>query len=222
MCASHPRHRQADVGTRARVVVVAVVEVGSRMIAARPTPRRRCSAPRAARTRTRACRAELLGVVDRPLQHLHAAERAADGGQRALMPRWARSARCTLDQVRDGEAAGSAARTGVRSPGSSDDGPVVPGSPPRGRRDDEEAVGVERLARADQVVPPAGAGRVAVMARGMRVAGQRVADEDRVAARPRRACRRSRRRPRPAPGGAPESSTSGLVLGEEDEPARCA
>ena len=48
------------------------------------------------------------------------------------------------------------------------------------RAHDVQAVGVERLARADQVVPPAAAVRVAVVAGGVRVARQRVADEDAV------------------------------------------
>ena len=47
---------------------------------------------------------------------------------------------------------------------------------------DEEAVGVDRPPGADQPVPPAAPRRVAVMPGGVRVAGQRVVDEDRVAA----------------------------------------
>ncbi len=48
------------------------------------------------------------------------------------------------------------------------------------RAHDVQAVGVERLARADQVVPPAAAVRVAVVAGGVRIARQRVAHEDAV------------------------------------------
>ena len=45
------------------------------------------------------------------------------------------------------------------------------------------ALGVDRLARADHHVPPAGVLGIAVVAGGVRLAGQRVADHHRVRAR---------------------------------------
>ena len=65
-----------------------------------------------------------------------------------------------------------------------------------------------------------GARRVAVVAGGVRVAGQRVADEDAVGRGRRRARRRSRRRPRPEPACAPDSSTSGSRSSKSDDPLR--
>ena len=58
---------------------------------------------------------------------------------------------------------------------------MVPMQPPSTlRADDEVAVGVDRLARADHVRPPARLAGHRVAARDVLVAGQRVADEDGV------------------------------------------
>ena len=69
-------------------------------------------------------------MVERPLQHLHAAERAADRAEQPLDAEVADSARCTRDEVGDREAAGSAARRDAPVAGSVDAGPVVPWQPP--------------------------------------------------------------------------------------------
>ena len=75
-------------------------------------------------------------------------------------------------------------------------GPVLPrAAADVVQADHEEAVGVDGLAGADAVVPPAGLALVRrVVARGMVVAAQRMADQHGIGARPRSACRRSRRR----------------------------
>jgi len=52
--------------------------------------------------------------------------------------------------------------------------------PRRFEETSEEAVGVDRLAGSDEVVPPAALCGIAVVSRGVRVAGQCVADDDGV------------------------------------------
>ena len=74
--------------------------------------------------------AQLVGMVDRPLQHLHRPERAADRGRKPLDAECASSLRCTFTvgdgEDREAEAVGPPGRrVGRRS------GPVVPRQPPR-------------------------------------------------------------------------------------------
>ena len=61
--------------------------------------------------------------------------------------------------------------------------------------DDEEAVGVDRLAGADHQLPPAGLAGDRIDVGDMLVAGQRMADQHGVGSCRRSACRRSGRRP---------------------------
>ena len=155
---------------------------------------------------------DLAGCVERPLQHLHAAERAADRARAAARsPRCASSRRWTVTRSRDREQREVAGRRRVPVAGSIDDRPGgAAAAAEQVRADHEEAVGVD-AARPGPIMVSHQPGRVgvAVVAGGVRVAGQRVADEDRVRARRRRARRRSRRRPRPGRASRRESSTSG-------------
>ncbi len=162
------------------------------------------------------------GMVDRPLQHLHAAERAADRAGERSRSRGARAARgARVTRSRHGEQ--REAQTVRLAGGRVDRGRArsCPGSRRAGSRRPRSSRSVSsRLARADQVVPPADARGVAVVTGGVRVARQRVADEDRVRRGRRRGCRTSRRRPRPVPAVAPESSTSGSSSVKSDDPLR--
>ncbi len=98
------------------------------------------------------------------------------------MPRWAISARCTAHQVADRDQR-EAQAVGAAGGGVDRRGPGRPhAAAQQVGADHEEAVGVERPARADDVVPPAAAVGIAVIAGGVGVAGERVAHEDRVGA----------------------------------------
>ena len=80
-----PRRREARVGAHAARGVVAAVEV--RVVEdrrARDGAKARFCAVSRALAQTRARRAISSGRVEQPLQHLHAAERAADRGVQPL------------------------------------------------------------------------------------------------------------------------------------------
>ena len=197
---AHSRRRRAS---GAVVVAALPVRIGGDGVARDRIPG---DALRVERVRARDGndRVDLIAVLHGPLERLHAAERAAgDGGQprdpeliqeRALGPHHVRDrddwkvgpvgpARCRVRRRRSRCAAAASQEI---------------------RADDEESVGVERLAGADHAVPPAQAAAAAAVAllgaeavpgalRGRRrreaggvgVSAQRVADQDDVVARRR-------------------------------------
>jgi hypothetical protein len=124
---------------------------------------------------------EALGEHDAPGQRLHAAQRTAHHGGEPFDAEAVGQARLGRDPVfhrhqREGGAIGLAGgRIVVHRAGRAEAGAEVVDA------DDEEAVGVDRLARAHHVVPPAGALRlVRVVARHVVGGVQRVADQHRV------------------------------------------
>ena len=153
-----------------------------------------------------------LRVVERPLQHLHAAERAAERGVQARDPEVVEQP--PVDGVR-GRATlnigNSQPVAAGRSPGRSTTGPVVPWQPPsRFGADDEEAVGVDRLARGRSARShqPRRAGSPwwpAACASPVSAWQTKTAFD----AVRRRASRRSRRRPRPGRASRRTRRTSG-------------
>ena len=202
--------REALVGAHAVLVVVAAVEVlvlhDGR---ARDGAEGDVLGGQASARADHEPRAQLIGVIERPLQHLHAADRPADRRERALDAEVTEQPPVHGHEIahgaeREAQAVGLAGgrvdRRGARR---------ALAAAQQVRADDEQPVGVDRLAGADQVVPPARPRGVAVMAGGVGVAGQRVADEDAVGSRRRRARRRSRRRPRPAPAARPSRARAG-------------
>ncbi len=129
--------------------------------------------------------AQPLGEAQRPGERLHAAEAAADDGGESVDAERVDQARLRVDPVLDRDdrkvaAVGAAVRGGVRArrPGRAEARARVVDA------DDEEAIGVERLAGADQVVPPALAPRLTGVRAGDVVRRvERVAHEHGVAAR---------------------------------------
>lgn len=128
-------------------------------------------------------REHALGVARRPLQNLHAAHRATDDGKQSvdaemvdqhhLRPHHV--ADCDDGQV---EAVGFPRRRIYRGrPGRAEAAADDVGA------DDEKAVGVDDLARPDQHIPPAGLAGHRIAVGDVLVAGQRVADKDRVGPR---------------------------------------
>ena len=121
------------------------------------------------------------GIRHRPFERLHAAHRAARNAQQ---PRDAE----LIDQhflqphhVANGD---HRKRHGIRAAGGGIDGGRSGGAPASAQHvgaDDEILVGVERLAGADHVVPPARLAGFVTDAGRVRVAGEGVQDQDGVA-----------------------------------------
>ena len=126
-------------------------------------------------------------MAQRPAERLHAAQAAADHRGELLDAEPVEQPRLRVDPVLDRHdrevgavraALGGRIGIGVHRPGRAEARARVVDA------DDEEAPGVERLARTDQVVPPAFALRLAGIAARHMVAGvERMAHEHRIAAR---------------------------------------
>ena len=121
-----------------------------------------------------------VGVARGPFQHLHAAHRSADDAEQLVDAEVIDQAHLRIDHVADGDD-GEVEAVGLAR------ARVDRGGPRRAHAaaedvgaDDEEAVGVDRLAGADERRPPAGLAGHRVLARDVLVARQRVADEDGV------------------------------------------
>ena len=182
--ADHPRHGQAGVGLECGVVVIAVVPGRVRVdrlpadLAQRDQHR---AVVRGGRNRNR--RLEALRMVGRPLQGLHAAHRAARHAQQPFDAQMVDQPDLRAHHVTDGDdrkahpVGFAVCGIDVRRPGG-------PGAAAQHvAADDEEAVGIERLARADAVVPPARLGPVrGVMPGRVGVAAQRMRNQDGVRA----------------------------------------
>ena len=121
-------------------------------------------------------------VARRPLQHLHAAHRAADHAKQAVDAEVLEQALLRPHHVahgddRERQGPGLAGRrVDVLRPGGSHAAAEHIGA------DEEIALGVEHAAGADQGLPPAGLAGDRMRVGGVLVAGQRMADQDRVRA----------------------------------------
>ena len=121
-----------------------------------------------------------VGKARRPLQHLHAAHRAADDAEQRVDAEVIDQHGLGAHHVADGDDRQIEA-IGRPVAGLTEAGPVVPMQPPTTfEADHKEAVGVDRPARPDHRLPPAGLARDRVPVGDMLVAGQRMADEDGV------------------------------------------
>ena len=148
--------------------------------------------PRAGGDRQR--REDPVRIARRPFQHLHAAHRAADHRKQLVDAEMIDQHRLRAHHVADGddrqvEPVGLAGRRigrgrAGRAEAAADDV----------RADDEEAVGVDDLAGADQHLPPARLAGDRIGVGDVLVAGQRMADQHGVGLVPHSACRRSGRR----------------------------
>ena len=125
-----------------------------------------------------------VGIADRPVERLHAAEASAHHGGPLRDAELVGESRLRVDPVLDGDQRKLRAprlagrRIDRERPGRAEAAAEIVDA------HDEEAVGVERLARPDHVVPPADVVRiVGVVARHVMRRVERMADEHRVVAR---------------------------------------
>ena len=127
--------------------------------------------------------AQPRGVAQRPVERLHAAQAAAQHGGQPLDAQRVHQPGLGVDPVLDrddgkvGAPGAPGRRIDVHRPGRAEARTGIV------HADDEEAVGVQRFAGSDEVVPPAFALRLPFVGAGDVVRGiQRVADQHRVAA----------------------------------------
>ncbi len=134
------------------------------------------------RTGDRQRREDAIGKAGRPLQHLHAAHRAARHGEQAVDPEMIEQHGLRTHHVANGDdgkfqapwlAGGGAGRS--RAGRSHATAQHV-------RADHKIALGIDRAAWTDHGLPPAALARHRMHIGDMLVAGQRVADQDRIAA----------------------------------------
>ena len=178
----HAGERESDHRSATLRVVLAAAEV--RVVHDRVSPDHvegDCLARESRRTRDDDAAADAFGVTDRPGHRLLAAERAADDRAQARDAEPFERAPLSLDHVADrdrrevgtvGPAGRRVDRRGAGRAATAAEYVLA---------DHEEAVGVDRLTGADEDLPPARR-VVGVVARRVRVAGEGVADEDRVVA----------------------------------------
>mmetsp|Transcript_6973 Transcript_6973/g.29526 ORF Transcript_6973/g.29526 Transcript_6973/m.29526 type:complete len:380 (-) Transcript_6973:1175-2314(-) len=182
--ADHPRHAQAALGDHAVGVEMAAVEVGvgddgaPRHLVEGDVLRRQIGGGRDGDAMRQA-----LGVAQRPVQGLHAAQAAAQHRRQLLNAEARDDSGLGIDPIlhrddREVRAPGPAGgRVEVHRAGRAEARAQIVDA------DDEELVGVQRLARADQVVPPAFAPRLARIGAGHVMAGvERMTHQHRVAA----------------------------------------
>ena len=185
--ADHPRDAQPAPRLRAVRVEVAVVEIGigqdrlARDLVERDVLRRQV---RRGGDHERVANA--LRIAGRPRERLHAAQAAAHHRRPLPNAEAIGEPRLRVDPVLDGDqrkiGAPRRAGRGIRRQrsGRAEAAAEVVDA------DDEEAIGVERLARTDHVVPPADVVGLAFVVAGDVVRRvERVADEHRVRPRPR-------------------------------------
>ena len=123
---------------------------------------------------------DALGIARRPLQDLHSAHRAAGDAKQHVDAEVVDEHRLGPNHVGDGDQrqvesiGGAGRRIGRGRPGGSHAAADDIGA------DDEETERVDRLARTDHRLPPAVLAGHRVLIGDVLVAGQRVADEDRI------------------------------------------
>jgi hypothetical protein len=182
--ADHSRDAQAALGDHAVLVEVAAVEVGvGHDGAARHLVEGDVLGREVGRAGHHHGVAHALRVLQRPRQRLHAAEAAAHHAREGLDAERVEQHGLGVDPVfdRDHREVGAVDAAGggvdVHRAGRAEAGAEVV------HADDEEAVGVHRLARAHHVVPPALGAGLALVDAGHVVRGvERMAHQHRVAA----------------------------------------